>query len=444
MKLYTLGGYNEAGRNMCALEFENDMLILDMGLQMNNLVKYNDEVDQMSVEELIEKDILPNPDMIADKKDKIRGIVISHCHLDHLGAIQYLASQFNCPVYGTPFTIEVLKVLMKTSTRKVHMRNKFIKINVNSSIKLNDNLEIEFINTTHSTPQSAMVAVHSPEGVLLYCNDFKFDNRPALGQKTNYERLKQLRDTKGIKVAVIDSLRSNMRRKTLSEIVVKEMLRDVFIETDIAETKGFVITTYASHIARLKSIIELCNELGRKPLFVGRSIVKYAKAAKNTGIIDFKDKGVEVAETPQEVRRALSKANANKEEYIVICTGHQGEPNAVLSKIADGKTPYKLTEEDKVIFSSEVIPIETNIEQRRVLEAKLEKTRCKIYKDIHVSGHASREDLRDLLHMIRPQIVIPSHGNLRLKEGMVDLAEEEGYVEGENLLLLEDRKVYDL
>ncbi len=444
MKLYTLGGFNEVGRNMCALEIGDDVLILDMGLQMNNLVLYNDEIHNMSIEELLEKDILPNPDMILDKKKKVRAIIVSHAHLDHVGAVQYLAHHFNCPVYGTPFTIEVLKVLMKTSPMKVPLRNKFIKINVNSSFTLPSGIEVEFINATHSTPQTAMIAIHTPEGVILYANDFKFDNRPALGQKTNYERLKEIRDTEGFKVAIIDSVRSNLRRKTLSEIVVKEMLRDIFIETDIVDTKGIIITTFASHIARLKSIVELSHELGRKPVFLGRSIAKYSKAAKAAGIIDFKEKGVEIYENPKDILDKLAVVNKHKEDYIVICTGHQGEPNAVLSKIADNITPFRLEKDDKVIFSSEIIPTEGNIEQRRILDAKLEQTGCKIYKDIHISGHASREDLRDLLGMIKAEVVIPTHGPLRLKEGLIEVAEEEGYVEGENLLVLDDRKVYEI
>jgi len=443
MKLYTIGGFNEVGRNMSALEIGDTILILDMGLEMNNLVTYNDEVDNMSIEELKEKDILPNTKMIENKKDKVKAIIVSHAHLDHVGGVQYLAHQFNCPVYATPFTIEVLKILMKSSKVKVPLKNKFIKVNVNSSVKITPEIEVEFVNVTHSTPQSALVVIHTSEGAVLYANDFKFDNRPALGQKTNYDRLKEIAQKEGFKLAVIDAVRSNLRRKTLSEIVVKEMLRDIFIESDFDNTKGIIITTFASHIARLKSIVELAHEIGRKPVFLGRSIAKYSKAAKNAGIIDFREKGVEIADNPKDINGWLARVNKNKKDYIVICTGHQGEINAVLSKIAEGKTPYHIEEDDKVIFSSEVIPTEVNIEARRILDAKLEKYRCKIYKDIHVSGHAGREDHRDLLNMVKPKVIIPGHGPVRLKEGLIDLAEEEGYVDGENLLIVEDQKVYE-
>jgi ribonuclease J len=170
----------------------------------------------MDVDGMIEKNIIADPKQLMDKKDKVKAIVVSHAHLDHVGGVQYLASLFpNAPVYGTPFTIEVLKVLMKSSRAvKEPLKNKFIKVNVNSSITLQSGIEIEFVNVTHSIPQAALVAIHTPEGVLMYANDFKFDNRPALGQRTNYARLRELEE-EGIKLLVVDSVRSNLKRKTL-------------------------------------------------------------------------------------------------------------------------------------------------------------------------------------------------------------------------------------
>lgn len=446
IRMYAVGGVDEAGRNMMAFEFDDEIVICDMGLQLSNLVLYNDEVDKMDLNEMVEKNIVADPKVLLEKKDKIKAIIVSHAHLDHVGAVQYMASLFNCPIYGTPFTIEVLKVLMKSSRNVMEpLKNKFIKVNVNSSFTLPSGIVVEFINVTHSIPQSALVAIHTKEGIILYANDFKFDNRPALGQRTNYERLKELdKEEGGVKLLVVDSVRSNLKRKTLSEIVVKEMLRDIFIETDIVNTQGVIITTFASHITRLKSIMELTSELGRKLVFLGRSISKYAKAAKNAGIIDFKEKGVEIAESPAEVTKWLELINKNKKDYIIVCTGHQGESNAVLSKIAEGKTPFELKDDDKVVFSSEVIPTQVNIEARQILDAKLEAFKCKIFKDIHVSGHASREDHRDLLGMIHPKHIVPVHGQVRLKEGMIELAEELGYKQGETLHVVPDHAIIEI
>ena len=445
MKLYAMGGANESGRNMFAMEIGEEIIICDMGLQLSNLVKYNNEVDNMDTNEMIEKNIIADPKLIEKKKDKVKAIVVSHAHLDHVGAIQYLATKFNCPIYATPFTIEVLKVLMKSSRSiKEPLKNKFIKVNVNSSFTLPSGIEVEFINVTHSIPQAAMIAIHTPKGAIMYANDFKFDNRPALGQRTNYERLREIDKEEGVRLLVVDSVRSNRKRKTLSEIVVKEMLRDIFIETDIVNTQAIVITTFASHITRLKSIMELTNELGRKLVFIGRSLAKYCKAAKNAGIIDFKEKGVDIAERPAEVSKWLDRVNKNKRDYVIVCTGHQGEENAVLARIAEGRTPFELKEDDKVVFSSEVIPTQVNIESSQILQSKLEPYRCKIFKDIHVSGHASREDLRDLLNMIHPRHIVPVHGDIRLKEGMIELTEELGYEEDKTLHVLQDQTVLEV
>jgi len=444
IRMYAMGGVDEAGRNMMAFEIGDDIIICDMGLQLSNLVKFNDAVDKMGLDEMIEKQIVTDPKALMDKKEKVKAIVVSHAHLDHVGGVQYMANLFpQAPVYGTPFTIEVLKVLMKSANSvREPLKNKFIKVNVNSSFTLQSGLEIEFVNVTHSIPQAALIAMHTPEGVVMYANDFKFDNRPALGQRTNYQGLRELNE-EGIKALIVDSVRSNLKRKTLSEIVVKEMLRDVFIETNIVNTQAIVITTFASHITRLKSIIELTEELGRKLVFLGRSISKYGKAAKNAGIIDYKQKGVEVAATPAEVNKWLDIINKNKKDYIIVCTGHQGEANAVLSKIAEGRTPFELKEDDKVVFSSEVIPTQVNIEARQILDAKLETFKCKIFKDIHVSGHASREDHRDLLGMIKPENIVPVHGEVTLKEGMIELAEELGYEQGKNLHVVPDQTIID-
>ena len=445
VRMYSLGGVDEVGRNMMAFEFEDEIVICDMGLQLSNLVLYNDEVENMDWKEMAEKNIIANPTPILGKREKVKAIIISHAHLDHVGAAQYLANLFpHAPIYGTPFTIEVLKVLMKSSRNiKESLKNKFIKVNVNSQFTLPSGLEVEFVNVTHSTPQTALVVLYSKEGIILYANDFKFDNRPALGQKPHYQRLREI-DKQGIKLAVIDSVRSNKRNKTLSEIVVKEMLRDIFIETNVVDTKGMIITTFASHITRLKSIVELTFELERKSVFLGRSLSKYCKAAKNAGIIDFIEKGVVICETPREVNKWLSIINKDKKSFVVVCTGHQGEENAVLSRIAEGRTPYELNEDDNVVFSSEVIPTQVNIEAREVLDAKLGRYNCKIFRDVHVSGHASREDHRDLLTMIKPEHVIPVHGHVQLKEGMIELAEELGYKKGETLHVIPDQDILEI
>ena len=445
IKLYALGGSDESGKNMFAFEIDEDIIICDMGFSLTQLVQYNDEMGKMSVQDMIDKGIIADPKLIEKKKDKVKAIIVSHAHLDHVGGVQYLASKFSAPIYATPFTIEVLKVLMKsTRDMKEPLRNKFIKVNVNSKITLPSGLVIEFVNVTHSTPQAAIIVMRKGDEAVVYSNDFKFDNRPALGQKTNYEKLREIGETMNVKLLVIDSLKSNTTRSTLSEIVVKEMLRDVFISTTVSRTKGLIVTTFASHITRIKSIFELCEEIGRKMVCIGRSLGKYSKAAKNSAIIDFKAKGVEIGESKYEVNKILKKVQQNKEKYVVLSTGHQGEERAVLSRIVDGNTPYELEEEDMVVFSSEVIPVEKNIEESEILSAKLEKTNCKVVRDVHVSGHAPIEDLKDMLDMLKPKVVVPVHGDDNLKAGMIEMCQERGFVRDKTLFSVPNQVVIDI
>ena len=446
IKMYTLGGINEVGRNMSAYEFDDNIVICDMGTNITALVEHNDEVQYMQREELIEKNVIADPKNILDKKDKVRAIFISHAHLDHVGGALYLADLFpNAPIYGSYFTIEVLKVLQRSNSNKnfPKLANRLVKLPSNAEFDIGNGIKVEFVNMTHSTPQMSGVAIHTPnDGIIFYAMDFKFDNRPGLGYMTNYPKLKELNE-KGITLAVVDALRSNQKKKTLSEITVKEMLRDIFIETSIMETQGIVVTTFASHIARLKTIFELNRELKRKVVFLGRSMAKYCEAAKFSRVYDFKEKEVIICETPKDVNKWMEIVNKNKKDYLVVCTGHQGEPNAVLSKIAEERTPFKLNQDDIVVFSSEVIPTTVNIDQSKILQSKLEATKCKIYRDIHVSGHSSKDDLKEFMNMVKPKYLVPGHAPAELKQGLVDIAKELGYEEGKNLMLVQDQKVYE-
>ena len=445
--MYTLGGVDESGRNMTAYEFANgDIVICDMGFQLSNLILYNDEVATMKLDDLIEKDIIANVRMLDGKMDKVVGIAISHAHLDHVGAVQYMASLFKCPIYATPYTIEVLKVLMKSSRNRNFppLKNKFIKLNINSKINLTGDLSLEFINITHSIPQTVVVSINSKkEGKVIYGLDFKFDNRPILGLKSNYKRLEELRNENVI-LAVVDSVRSNSKRKTVSETVVKEMLRDIFIESNIENTQGIIITTFASHIERLKSIVELTKELGRKIIFMGRSMEKYTTAAQRAGLLDFKQKGVIICTSPREVNKWFDIAQKNKKDYVIVCTGHQGEPNAVLSRVVEKRTPFNLENNDKLIFSSEVIPTQINIEQSKILQTKLSNFQCQVYRDIHTSGHASKEDIKTFVDLIRPKNIVPAHGHIELKEGAIEACEEFGYKQGKTLHILKDGICIDI
>ena len=181
--LHALGGYEEVGRNMTCLEIGSEAVILDMGIYMDRYVPLQDKIDQMSTKRLIQEDAIPDDGPIANIRDKVKAIVLSHAHLDHIGAAKRLASQYDCPIYTTPYVTEILR--QKEENDNFSLKNKIISISPNSSYRVSDTLEVEFILATHSVIQASMVNIITPAGNILYSLDYKFDNQPTIGQTTN-------------------------------------------------------------------------------------------------------------------------------------------------------------------------------------------------------------------------------------------------------------------
>lgn len=426
VEICTVGGYNECGRNMTALKVDDEVIIFDMGIYLQKLIDFEEEGSNReftSAKKLILADAIPDDRKIEDWKDKVKAIVLGHCHLDHIAAVPYLADKYNCPIIGTPFTLEVLKSIVKEHPKKI--RNQFKPLNGNAKIKLTNNIEIEFINITHSTLQCVMVAVHTKYGTIVYANDFKLDNHPVIGKAPNYEMLKRIGD-KGVLALIIDSLYSSTDGKTPSEKVAREMLKDVLLGVD-SRGKAVIVTTFSSHIARLKSIVDFGKKLNRKIVFLGRSLSKYVYAAEKLNLINF-SKEVEIVPYASKIRKKL--AGIEKEgvdKYLIVCTGNQGEPLSVLNKMTTGFFKFNFKAEDNCIFSCRTIPHSVNIRNRGDLERRLKDRGVRIYTDIHVSGHGAKEDHREVLKLLRPKHVFPSHGDRKLVGPLADLCTQMGY-----------------
>ncbi len=444
MKIHAIGGYNEVGKNMTALEIDEDVLVFDSGLFLPAIVGVEEREKIPTEKGMRALGALPD-DIYLEKKglrDKVRALMISHAHLDHVGALVYNAYRYRAPILGTPFTMEVLRILTQDDGKKIV--NKIIPVNVNSSYTIrgkSGNYKVEFVNITHSTIQSSMVAVHTREGVVLYANDYKLDNSPIIGDKPNYRRIKELSKI-GVKALIVDCLYAPDDRKTPSEKIARGLLEDVFFTTDNSNS-GMVVTTFSSHIARLKSIVEFGHRLGREVIFLGRSLGKYVQAARNTGNAGF-TRGVRIYTYRRQVEKILKIANKNKKRYLIVCTGHQGEPGAILDRLARNQLPYTLSKEDHIIFSSKTIPTPINEANREELEKKLKKHHVRIFDNVHVSGHGGREDLRDLLKLVKPEHVIPSHGELKKREAGANLAQEMDYKLGKTVHLMDNGHVLEL
>ncbi|PIO05210.1 ribonuclease J, partial [Candidatus Woesearchaeota archaeon CG08_land_8_20_14_0_20_43_7] len=345
-------------------------------------------------------------------------IIPTHAHLDHVGAVPFLASRFNAPIICTPFTSEVIKRILKDED--INLKNEIRSVEPGSNFLLDD-IEIEFINMTHSTPQTVVIAIHTKYGTILYANDFKFDDDPVLGEKADTKRIEEI-GKKGVIALICDTTNADIDIKTESESIAREMLRTVL--KDSVSDKTIIVTTFASHIARLKSILDFALEMDREVIFLGRSLKKYIKAAEKVGLVDFSSK-TEIVGFSSKIDRKLTKVMmSGKERFLLVVTGHQGEENSVLSKIADGKTPFHIDSDDHVIFSCAVIPTETSILSRKVLEEKLAKHNPKISRDIHVSGHAASDDLKELIRIACPKHIIPAHGTEKKKLALAAIAEK--------------------
>ena len=270
MRIYGIGGYNEVGKNMTAVELKDDVFLFDCGLYLPPIVELEEAERVYTEKRLRAIGAVPSDDILDNLglRNKVRAILPSHAHLDHIGAIPFLAQRYNAEIIGTPFTIEVLKTLI--ADEKSNLKNKLRVVQPNSFCFVqgkNKKYKVEFINITHSTIQTSMVALHTDEGIVLYANDFKFDNNPILGKPPNYERLKEI-GKEGVKVLIVDSLYSGDQRKTASEKVARALLEDVLLTTS-NEDAGLFVTTFSSHIARLKSIVDFGKQLDRKIVFLG-------------------------------------------------------------------------------------------------------------------------------------------------------------------------------
>ncbi|MBR9692774.1 MBL fold metallo-hydrolase [Candidatus Woesearchaeota archaeon] len=420
LEIIPLGGFSEIGRNSVAIRADDEVIILDLGLMMDKYIEYTDSDDlvEISGRKLIEIGAAPDVNILGKLKKQVKAILLTHAHLDHIGSVPYIANKFDCDIHSAPFTIELVRRMYEDEKRMP--RGKLVAHDVNSRFKIGTKFEVEFIFITHSAPQTVMALIHTPYGKILYANDFKFDNNPTMGQKPNYERLRELKGQ--IDYLIVDTLYADQPIKTPSEKIAEEMLKDVLLGTQSRDAT-IIVSTFSSHIARIRAIINVAKMMKRTPVLLGRSLFKYTDAAEAVGLADFSD--AERVPYGSKVRSYLKKLK-NPEKYLLIATGHQGEPKAILSRIVD-QNLLKLTDNDMVIFSSKTIPVPVSIANREKLDAKLRAKHVRIFDNIHVSGHGAREDHRDFLNMLKPKHIIPTHGNMKQLNAFRELAEEVGY-----------------
>ena len=414
---------------MTAVGFDGEYVVVDMGFRLDSILGFEDaDIGAMEREELVSIQAIPDDSALEAKK--VKAIVLTHGHLDHIGAVGKLAHRYDAPILGTPFTIELVRRIIHEE-RVFGVNNELRQVKLGEVVEVGG-IQIEFIAVTHSIPQTALVALHGPGGTVLFASDFKLDEQPLLGSLTDTARLKQLA-SEGLLACLVGAVRVDEPGPTKSESVAKQMLREV-MEEAVQKDGAVIVTTFSSHIARLRSIIDIAQELGRVPLVVGRSLSNYCSAALKLGLVEFE--GIRIhGRRSNAVKNVLREAEEARDEFVLVVTGHQGEPTSVLTRIADGRLPFKIRKGDEVIFSASIIPNPINESNRLLLETKLKAQGAKVHRDVHVSGHAGRKDTAEFLRLVSPQHLVPCHGTFDKLKIVADIGKELGYSESQIHLL---------
>ena len=444
VEIATIGGYEEVGRQCTAVRAGEDVVIFDMGLNLSKvLIHDNVETEQMHSLDLIDMGAIPDDRVMSEIEGDVQAIVPTHGHLDHIGAISKLAHRYDAPIVSAPFTIELVKQQIQGES-KFQVDNDLIKMEAGETMQIGDETELEFVNITHSIIDAINPVLHTPEGAVVYGLDKRMDHTPVIGDPIDMERFREIgREGEGVLAYIEDCTNAGRKGRTPSERVAREHLRDV-MESVKDYDGGIVATTFSSHIARVKSLVEFAEEIGREPVLLGRSMEKYSGTAERLGFVDFPD-DLGMYGHRKSVDRTFKRImKEGKENYLPIVTGHQGEPRAMLTRMGKGETPYDLEEGDKVIFSARVIPEPTNEGQRYQSEQLLKMQGAHIYDEIHVSGHLRNEGHYQMLEALQPKNIVPAHQSLKHLADYVELCESEGYNLGDDVHLSRNGNVISL
>ena len=433
IEIATIGGYEEVGRQMTAVRAGDDVVVFDMGLNLSQvLIHDNVETERMHSLDLIDMGAIPDDRVMSDLEGDVQAIVPTHGHLDHIGAISKLAHRYDAPVVATPFTIELVKQQLEDED-KFEADNDLRKMEAGETMSIGERCEMEFVNVTHSIIDAINPVLHTPEGAIVYGLDKRMDHTPVIGDPIDMDRFREIaREGPGVLAYIEDCTNAGSKGRTPSEAVARRHLKDVM--TSIEDYNGGIVaTTFSSHIARVKSLVEFAKDIGRQPVLLGRSMEKYSGTAERLDFVDFPgDLGMYGHR--KSVDRTFKRImNEGKEDYLPIVTGHQGEPRAMLTRMGRGETPYEIDDGDKVLFSARVIPEPTNEGQRYQSERLLRMQGARIYDEIHVSGHLRQEGHYEMLDALQPQHVIPAHQDLEGFAPYVDLCENQGYALGRDL-----------
>ena len=419
LKIIPLGGLGEIGRNMTILEYEDKIIIIDMGLGFP-------ELDMPGIDFTV-----PNTKYLEDKKNKILGIFFTHGHYDHIGAVPYLIGKIgNPPLFASPLTAAIIKKRQTDFPNAPKLNIKAIK--EDEVIKFYP-FEVSFFRVNHNIPDDFAIKVGTPIGVIIYTSDFKFDPDPVNEKPTDLEQLKSFGD-KGVLVLMEDSTGAEEEGHSISEKVIKDNLEIIF-----KQAKGRIIAaTFGSLLNRVQQLITLSEAYNRKVVIQGFTMKSNVEISKELGYIKTEK---------HTLIEAKDMHRYSDDKLTVIGTGAQGESNAFLMRYANGEhKEVQLKKGDTIIFSSSVVP--GNERSVQALKDNLYKRGVYVFHykmmDIHASGHGEREDLREMLRLLRPKFLMPTHGYLSMMARHAELGEEVLHMPKENIALAENGQVVEV
>lgn len=397
LKVIFLGGVGEIGKNMTALEFGNDIIIIDCGSSFPTS-------DTPGVDLII-----PDPSYLVLNKDKIRGLVVTHGHEDHIGSIPYFLKECNVPVYGTRLTL----ALIENKLREMHIDNaKLNVVQAGNTVNLGRAFKVEFVKVSHSIAGSCALSISTPVGVVFHSGDFKVDYTPIDGNMIDLQRIAEI-GKQGVLLLLCESTNVERPGSSMSEATVGRSMRNIFNEN---KDRRLIIATFASNIHRLQQIIDLAAEFGRKVAFSGRSMVNVAECAARIGELRLdKERIVDIEKIK----------NVEDKDLVILSTGSQGEPMSALTRMAsDDFSKVKLGYNDTVILSAHPIPGNERMVYSVINNIYRHGARV-IYEslaELHVSGHACRDELMLMHALLKPQFFIPVHGEHRHLQKHAELA----------------------
>jgi ribonuclease J len=420
VRIIPLGGLGEVGKNMTVFEVDGELILIDAGLTFPKAEMHGIDL------------VLPDFTYVADRASKLRGIILTHGHEDHVGALPYLLREIGpgAPVYGTRLTLGLIK--SKLDEHGLGADTELIEVAPDGSRTRVGPFEAEFVRVTHSIPDAVAVVLHTAHGPIIHTGDFKMDMTPVDGRAVDVARLRALGDA-GVTLLMSDSTNAENAGRTPSEVTVGPSLREI-----IARAPGRVIvTSFASQIHRLQQVIDAAAANDRRVCVIGRSMVRNLNISRNLGYANVDD---EVLVKPKLLDSILPH------KVVVICTGSQGEPRSALTRMAHGDHPaLHVHPTDTVVMSSKAVPgNEVNVGET---VNRLSRIGARVLTEnnayVHVSGHGSVDELREMLELVRPRFFMPIHGEYRMLRAHARIAEETG-VEDHAVRIADNGTVLDL